>query len=227
MNFPDPVGGQLIAESIQATINHGEYFIAAAMGHPREELGTILGTTFRRRLRNLSEIGSKAHLTLLNIGVEPVPVPLRIIQPLAEGASLEEDVNLKDKWANLMANAADPRQRNPVEPCFPAILKELSGREVRFLDTMFERSNGLMLNLNRTGLQVEFCNAGLSRNPAIIPVPPMGDAIAGEDLRSFQLMMDVIVREEIFLRSENTQHGTYVFTQLGRDFVHACRKPQP
>jgi hypothetical protein len=40
-----------------------------------------------------------------------------------EGGSLQEDAELQDKWANLLANAADPRQGVPVSPVFAEVLK--------------------------------------------------------------------------------------------------------
>jgi len=139
MNPPDPLTGQFVAEGAKLVIKHAEQFIAAAIGNPGEELGTILGTAFNRRVKNLHEIGSKAHFTLLNIGVQPGPVPLKVIQPMIEGASLEEDPNLQDKWANLMANAADPRRKYDISPLFQTILRELSPRDAIFLDAINAR----------------------------------------------------------------------------------------
>jgi Abortive infection alpha len=57
---------------------------------------------------------------------------------MIEGASLEEDPNLQDKWANLMANAADPRRKYDISPLFQTILRELSPRDALFLDALHE-----------------------------------------------------------------------------------------
>ncbi len=65
-------------------------------------------------------------------------MPLNLLQPALEGASLQEDPYLQNTWANLLANAADPRRITSVEPAFVGILKELSSREVKFLDALFE-----------------------------------------------------------------------------------------
>jgi hypothetical protein len=67
-------------------------------------------------------------------------VPLSIIHPALEAASLEEDDDLQDTWANLLANAADVRQPDVMSPSFPLILKELGAREVKFLDVLYQHA---------------------------------------------------------------------------------------
>jgi hypothetical protein len=61
-----------------------------------------------------------------------------VLQPLVEAASLQEEPDLQNVWANLLANAADGRQMTPVEPSFVAMLRNLSSREVRFLESICE-----------------------------------------------------------------------------------------
>jgi hypothetical protein len=213
MNAPDPASGQLIAEGIKATVKLAEEFIAAAMGHPGEELGTILGTAFNRRLKNLREIGSKAHFTLLNIGVEPAPVPLKIIQPMIEGASLEEDPNLREKWANLMANAADPRRKYDISPFFQAILRELSPRDALFLDALHQTWKNTALTplgwtFSTPDLIDIFKGAGLG-DPDWHPhdrIQTFAEAEATdveyvESSEEFELSMDILTRTTI-LRPE-------------------------
>jgi hypothetical protein len=113
-----------------------EDFVAAISGHPEESLGTILGSIGARRWANLDKVADKAHFILLNLDLKPREVPLNVLQPALEGASVQEDTFLQEVWANLLANAADPRKLNEVAPSFPAILKELGPREVRLLDAL-------------------------------------------------------------------------------------------
>jgi hypothetical protein len=82
-------------------------------------------TLGRRRFQNVEAIGNKAHFILLNIGVAAKEVPLNIIHPLIGAASLQEDPELQEIWANLLANAADPREVREVSPIFSDILKEM------------------------------------------------------------------------------------------------------
>jgi hypothetical protein len=65
-------------------------------------------------------------------------VPFNILQPALEAASLQEDPDMQTVWANLLANAADPRHSNPVLPSFANMLKELTSREIKFLEGLVE-----------------------------------------------------------------------------------------
>jgi hypothetical protein len=53
-------------------------------------------------------------------------LPLKVIQPLIESASLEDDQELRTCWANVLANAVDPRRLKESSPRFSTILKELT-----------------------------------------------------------------------------------------------------
>jgi hypothetical protein len=57
-----------------------------------------------------------------------------------QNASLEGDDNLQDKWAALLANAADPTQAT-VLPAFPEILRQLSNHDARFLSRLYRLTN--------------------------------------------------------------------------------------
>lgn len=142
MVIPDPVTTGIVVAGATQVAKQAQDFIAAVCGHPGESIGTILGNVANRRLNNVEAVISKSHLTLLNIGETPTEVPLNILYPVLEGASLQDDPDLQDTWANLLANAADPRQANPVLPSFAAMLKELTSREVRFLEALLDAISG-------------------------------------------------------------------------------------
>jgi hypothetical protein len=81
----------------------------------------------RAILKTANEVAVRL-VDLLDIGVQPAEVPVNILQPVLEGASLQDDPNLQSAWANLLANAADGRQMTRVEPSFVAMLRNLSSR---------------------------------------------------------------------------------------------------
>jgi hypothetical protein len=62
---------------------------------------------------------------------------LKTLLPILESASLEDDEDLHDRWANLLANAAAFDGR--VHPSFTQILQGLTGSEAKFLDAIYER----------------------------------------------------------------------------------------
>jgi hypothetical protein len=63
------------------------------------------------------------------------PVPTKIFVPLMEAASIEDldDDFMIEKWANLLASAANT---TGVEPRFIGILKELNGRQAAIFDAI-------------------------------------------------------------------------------------------
>jgi hypothetical protein len=52
-------------------------------------------------------------------------------------ASVEDDPTLQERWAALLANAANPECNSEILPSFAEILKELTPPEVRFLDLAY------------------------------------------------------------------------------------------
>lgn len=253
MNIPDTVTTGITVVAVSEVAKQAQDFIAAASGHPGETIGEILGNVAHRRLKNAEIVSNKAHLILLNIGQKVGEMPLNILQPALEAASLQDDSYLQDTWANLLANAADERKKNPVEPSFARILAELSTREVRFLDALFKEMDDVRaLYLTDIELVMTFVNAGCA--PATYVLPKDLTYIARDDNGAqppeFRLMMDILERQQIII--PDTTFGTispgdisqaagginepepiriptedgYKLTQLGHAFIRACQKPQ-
>src|SRR3989442_12714808 len=63
----------------------------------------------------------KAERMAQEAGFTPQAVPPKILFPLLEGASFEEDEDLHDMWAALLANVASPEDAQKVRPGFIAI----------------------------------------------------------------------------------------------------------
>jgi hypothetical protein len=80
----------------------------------------------------------KAEKMAKDAGFKPKAVPPKILFPLLEGASFEEDEDLHTMWAALLANAASPDNGKKVRPGFIAILKQLSSDEAALLKWTYE-----------------------------------------------------------------------------------------
>ena len=209
MNVPDPVTtGVVTATALQAA-KQAQDFISAAAGRPGESLGAILGGMVHRRLENVEAVGNKAHLILLNIGVKPAEVPLNVLQPALDGASLQEDEYLRETWANLLANAADPRKQNPVSPVFSGILKELTGADVKFLDMLSTRGNNftVLFGASLSSLQFAYQKANG------LPIQETGD---------FQFSIELLERNQIIAHEVNVAP-----VELGRAIQRVPRGSVP
>jgi hypothetical protein len=229
----DPVTTGLVIAGTLGVAKRAEDFIAAVSGHAGESLGTILGTIANRRITNAEAVSGKAHLILLDIGEKPREIPLNILQPVLEGASLQDDPDLQNTWANLLANAADAKNRIHIEPSFARILRELSSREVQFLDSLYRELGSLYtLQFDEESLRRQYASAGLGQSA---------------DDGAFGVMMDILEGNRILRRDARPTAETgmrrsgrlnvpplpvqtvehYSFTRLGIAFVRACRKPEP
>jgi hypothetical protein len=200
-----------------------------------------------RQFRLLSRTAEK----LKEMGVTPQQVPLKLLFPIVENASIEESDELQDRWANLLARAADPKEASKFIVAFPAMLRELSQRHVKFLDALYDEGRQRMETRRKSGIEEisfgtgdlrrAFSDAGLAR----YPINPQGWVSAAEsqrpdviaDYEEIGLAMDMFVRHTIFevayelpQRRPNSANDPeldsgYQFTRLGVRFVEACRAP--
>ncbi|HBU06951.1 MAG TPA: hypothetical protein DEB09_02615 [Candidatus Magasanikbacteria bacterium] len=104
------------------------------------EGGGILSDTVRFwRWKNQINIIKKVKSIVENSKLDKKQVPLKILLPIMENSSLEEEELIQNKWANILANAITASK--DITPNYAEILKELSVLEVVILDKLFDESN--------------------------------------------------------------------------------------
>jgi hypothetical protein len=86
-------------------------FLKRVLGPLGDELGTAIANPLREwneaRLQRGFDTMNEAALALDAAGKTATKVPGRVLFPLLQSASLEEDADLRRMWAILLANAAD------------------------------------------------------------------------------------------------------------------------
>ena len=102
-----------------------------------EGLAAPLQQWAKRRHENALGTVIGAAQILIEKGIEPQAVPGRILFPILEKSSVEEDADLRQIWSRLLATAADPHCADTVLAPFPHILSELSPIEVHILNFVF------------------------------------------------------------------------------------------
>lgn len=121
--------------AVTAAISSGSYFLNKVLGPTLNEVGLMINDPIRRaREARLSTVASKAQAILDVRGHDAQPIPHRVLVPALEGASLEDDAGMQERWATLLANAADGQRAAGISPSFPHILTQLSPLEVAILD---------------------------------------------------------------------------------------------
>lgn len=98
-----------------------------------KETGGIMADTVKFwRFKNQVGILKKANKIIEENNLQKHQVPLKILVPLLESASLEEEETLQDMWASLLVNTTTGEEN--VRPIFISILKEISYIEAIILN---------------------------------------------------------------------------------------------
>jgi hypothetical protein len=244
----DPVT-KAIATKIAADIStaakeSGTSFIQTVLRAPAEAIGGLIADPINeRRHNNLLKIAARAKQRLKEAGISPQAVPLSIIHPALEAASLEEDGELQDVWANLLANAADVRQVERISPSFSVILRELTSRQVKFLDVLYSFADGQTqqskffqspeLDIQSASFNYRTMRTLYSRD-VLKKREPQDKEQAALLTSAFRFSLDVTVRHRLLeeeLSAVRGQNGmsdigsVYKFSNLGARFVAVCRAP--
>ncbi len=179
-----------------------------------EQTGGIIGDTVAYwRFKNKVNLVLKAKAFLEAKGIEPGRVLPKVVAPLLEAGSLEEESDMKDRWAALLASAAtDP---NKVPPAFPRILSEISSKEALILEWMTDRVHqeiGWVSN----GEEIRDVHHLATWEYELL----MGNLMRLNLCRPTQNPVDGIVIGRI---TEWDSYREVQFTRLGYAFVGACR----
>jgi Abortive infection alpha len=133
-------GLELAKEGVKELLAPVSDVLRALVGPAAEEIGLSLGESARLwRVKRSIKILEKVKTISAQSGLELRPVALRLLFPIVQSASLEDDESLQDKWAALLANAST--SPGTVLPAFPRILEQLSPREAALLEELAGANN--------------------------------------------------------------------------------------
>ena len=123
--------------TIEVDIKEVEEFLSTVTPDFVKDFGGILSDTVRHwRFRNEIKILKQARDLIKKNGLSTKALPLKVLVPLIEASSLEEDTRMQERWANLLANGLTLRVE--IKPNYVEILKELSPAEALVMDKIFE-----------------------------------------------------------------------------------------
>lgn len=124
---------------VEASKEEAESFLRNIIPDSIKDLSGILSDQVKLwRFTNQIRILNKAKDLIEKNNLQSNKVNLKVLVPLLDASSLEEDVNLQDKWANLLANATSGVK---VGVNYVEILKELSGIDVAILEAIYLNSS--------------------------------------------------------------------------------------
>jgi hypothetical protein len=120
-----------------------------------EETGLLLKDKIAHwRFRNQVRVLGRAKEYCEKKGISPKQVSFKLICPLLEYAGLEEEENMQDRWAVLLANLVDSEQ-NIENHVFPYILSQISLKEFEVIEEVANKKKDENSKLREELKQVE------------------------------------------------------------------------
>jgi hypothetical protein len=221
----DPLSALTGAKVTDAAIEEGRSLLGKFLGPAFEEIGGTLGDSFRLyRLKRSIQLLKKAEKLLADDGVSPKVVNPKTLLPLLDAGTLEEDEGMSDKWASLLAAAADPNATSSLEPSFSEILRQLSPIQAKVLDVIYQQ-------IKRQNMPAElWASKGV--------VSKYLRSLMGLSAEDFGLTIDNLLRLRLIAYpSASIEHPTSIedmiqlgsghilcATHLGNAFVKACSR---
>ncbi|UII31980.1 DUF4393 domain-containing protein [Fulvivirga ulvae] len=129
---------ELEKKGLEKLMDKAFEFVDVIIKPPLQEVGGILTDQVRFwRYKNQINILLKAKEYHEKKGISPKKIPVKTLFNLLEASSYEEDENLKTKWAALLGNASDSKNKFELHSIFIDILKQLTPKEADVLDFMW------------------------------------------------------------------------------------------
>jgi hypothetical protein len=218
-------------------------FLSRVLGEPIETAVGMLSDKlkfirFERGMRLAARYNEIMAQRGLNSDYQSVPPKLAL--PIIEQATIEEDDELQDLWANLLASAHDPALNGIVRTAFVDILKQMEAVDVHILNFVYT----YILKINLPDAEKWQEDHGRD-----VRLAPIKYSVRGAGVRSslqisdsiYECSVDNLIRlrclafyvEDIYLPGSLAaetaslvhDHNEITITSLGWNFVRACTMP--
>src|SRR5688572_13325425 len=142
----DPLTGAATIVGLSVAAKPAIDLVKDFLGRLLTPTGDALGTALahpivewqKRRVERANRLVQDAAGAVAASGLEPHPVPGRLLMPIIDRGSLEEDAALHERWVSLLASAAT--RPGEIPPSFITVLAELSPVEAQVLQRVYDLS---------------------------------------------------------------------------------------
>ena len=132
--MPDPATMTTALGISRTVLKRADSLLKALLGPAAAEAGELLADRVRlRRFKNQIEILRCADEALRESGLNPREIPLRMLVPLIEHASCEEDTDIQELWANLIASVSTASIHGAIQAVSIQVLSSISPFEAVIL----------------------------------------------------------------------------------------------
>lgn len=193
-------------------------FFAKYIEGPLEQVSGLLTDRLKHaRWERQVRLQVRANEFLLSLGVDYPDrrIPLNVAVPLLEAATLEEDDELQDIWAKLLANAATSKSEVDARRMYVTILQDMGPLEVHLLEMIVHAPAEFRTNsqsIVTTNLPEAYT---LPEENAVYRFPPENVLVALWNLSRLGCIAPALTFGGLALMLATP-------TSLGHDFVRAC-----
>jgi hypothetical protein len=185
-------------------------FLQKTILPPLEEVGLLLSDKVRfYRFKNQVEIVTKAEAYLKEKNIKTKQVSLKILAPLLEQCSLEEEDSLKEKWAALLANTvSEGSELNST--LYSHILGQMTKSDADLFQLLYRNST-----TTTTGFKVSIT---VKEHRTIVITE------LRKDIKDLDLIIDNLIRLRL-IKEDNPfslDTANVALTNLGFRFMSAC-----
>jgi hypothetical protein len=222
---------ELGKEAVKQAFQPVQDIVTRVAGPAATEVGLMLGDALRVwRLRRAVRLWQDVKQFASEANLELHPVTPRLLFPILDAATLNEDEDLHMRWVALLTNAAASEQ---VLPSFSEILKQLRPEDARFLDRAYDEVTLAEQNReiqNRTPLISSF---DYLMHPVRQSTLELIDTVTFDNFSRLMLLRrdngvyvsggepSTSFEQQV---SQELENAVYL-TELGRAFISACRLP--
>lgn len=152
-------------------LDKSEALLKTLFGPSFEELGGLIADQVKlRRFNNQVKIFTKAQEKLKQNNINPQKVSLKVLAPLIEYSSLEEEENLQDKWSNLISHILGGDKEVVFHQNCITILNRISSEEAKLLDKLHDLLQ--KKKTERYQKQLEYYNRNKEKYPTMKQTEP-------------------------------------------------------
>lgn len=241
--MPNDLMTEVAKELGKETVKQASSFIMQIIGEPLKELSGVGVDTIRAfRFRKQIELLNKTEALCKEKGVTISRIPLSSLYPLLETASVEEDENMIERWAVLLANAVKGSKATYTKS-FTTILQSLSSIHVKMLDILFNAVHGETWKLPAYESGEVICSLVdieeseymelvddlvrlnvIERYPYATTEGPVIRALAPRETESLSYSPGPFFRSDETDSIHIHRYRYVSLTSLGYSFVKSCRK---
>jgi Abortive infection alpha len=211
-------------------------------------LGEILSINYSQwRVKQAANVIEGAGEILTELNLEPTVHKPKILLPLIEQASLEDDEDLTKKWMGLLASSVTG---NSIHPSYPRILSEIVQSEAKIIDCLYSSETAIenlkgAESINEVAkrrqitkqFRLKFLKESVALDDeefsrSIDNLLRVRLCIHPEEYENYEVVVDTSLNNNDLdvdtesITNRYTDTGAIRLTNLGKSFVKACSGPQ-